>query len=311
MSFVRHVIAKKYIRFLLALNAIFFIVSFIGNVIAVHTTATQKMTADSMFDIQRSPPMVEEGSVAGAHDEAITPTVVPKATVAPKKELAEDNTEDHKPRKDSFKIAVYGDSMVDTMGEGLPYLDKALKKKYPQVKFTLLNYGMGAQNAEDGLARFDKEYRYKNRSHPSLSTVDADIIILGSFAYNPFDPFDRDKHWLALSRLIEKAKDTHADVYVLAEIAPLRSDFGKGPAGVNWDRVTAYEHSGKIIKQLENAVGLSKNLNVILINAYEKSIITAKSEGKREYVSISDGIHPSIKGQEFMADEIAKTLVLE
>lgn len=300
----------------MALNAVFLFANMFGNFAAMQSAKAQSISASKMFDVQQSPPMIEQGEVAGVGDSNVSPTVAvaaPQATGAPQQKLDEqaEQADDHKPRKDNFKIAIFGDSMIDVMGDGLPYLEKALKKKYPEVEFTLYNYGMGAQNVDEGLNRFDKDYKYKTRSYSSLATLDADIIIVGSFAYNPFDPFDRDKHWLSLTRLVEKAKDTHADVYLLAEIAPLRSDFGRGPQGVNWERVTAYEHSGKIIKQLENAVGLSKNLNVILINTYEKSIISAKTEGKREYVNLSDGIHQSIKGQEFMADEIANALVLE
>lgn len=306
---------KKYLRFLAVLNAVFLVASMLGNYNSLSTSRKGSLRASQLFDVQNPPELVEVGEVAGVTDDihvsggrSATPSAAPQS-ISPA-QVSNDASE-RVLRKKEWTIAVYGDSMVDTMGDGLPYLAKALQKKYPEAKFKLYNYGMGAQNVEVGLERFDDDYRYKNRSYEPLSTLDADIIIIGSFAYNPFDPFDRDKHWLSLTRLVEKAKNTYADVYLLAEIAPLRSDFGKGPQGVNWDRVTSYEHSGKIIKQLENAVGLSKNLNVILINAYEKSVITAKSEGRREYVSMSDGIHQSIKGQEFMADEIAKTLILE
>lgn len=315
MSFFRHVMGKKYIRFLMALNAMFLIASMAGNYAAMRTSQQTAVRASQLFDIQNPPTMVEVGEVAGVQDSAV-PTSTPAATGTPSTTTpspadSEVQPVDKTPRKSAWKIAVFGDSMVDTMGEGLPYLEKALKKRYPDVSFTLYNYGMGAQNVEAGLERFNKPFSYKNRKYEPLDTLDADIIIVGSFAYNPFDPFDRDKHWLTLTRLVEKAKDTYADVYLLAEIAPLRSEFGKGPQGVNWDRVTAFEHSGKIIKQLENAVGLSKNLNVLLINAYEKSIVSAKNEGKREYVNAADGIHQSVKGQEFMAEEIAKSLILE
>lgn len=211
------------------------------------------------------------------------------------------------PSRSSYSIAVFGDSMVDTMGERLEYLEHALKKIYPSTSFTLYNFGKGSENVEMGLNRFVSELHYQDRNYPLLAQIQPDIIIIGSFAYNPFTPHDRDKHWLKLTELIKSAQSISPSVYMLAEIAPLRKDFGKGPNGVNWDEQTNYEHSGRIIEQLENAVNLAKDLNIGLIDAFTPTHNSAK-EGERKYVNPGDGIHPSAAGHEFMADLIAKTL---
>ncbi len=211
--------------------------------------------------------------------------------------------------KSDYSIVVYGDSMVDTMGERLEYLEHALKRKYPNVNFTLYNFGKGAENVEMGLNRFGSELHYQDRNYPNLYNIKPDIIIVGSFAYNPFTPYDRDRHWLGLTKLILKAKELTTNSYILAEIAPLRKDFGKGPNGVNWEEQTNYEHSGRIIEQLENAVGLSKALNIPLIDSFNPSLATA-DEGKRIYVNPGDGIHPNVAGHEFMAEKIADVMQL-
>lgn len=206
--------------------------------------------------------------------------------------------------KNDYKIAVYGDSMVDTMGERLEYLEHSLKKIYPSVNFTLFNYGKGAENVEMGLDRWNRALDYQDRHYPSIVDLRPDIIIIGSFAYNPFSPYIRDRHWIGLTKLVETAKTVTPNVYMLAEIAPLRSNFGKGPNGVNWDENTAFTHSGWIVEQLENVVGLSKNLNVSLINVFYQSI------GHSGLTNPSDGIHPSVSGQEFTSDIIADTIQL-
>ena len=208
------------------------------------------------------------------------------------------------PKKQSYTIAIIGDSMVDTMGERLEYLEHVLTKRYPRTDFHLYNYGKGAQNVEDGLARFDSDFNYSDRHYPSLPQLHPDILIVGSFAYNPFSPYDRNQHWVSLTTMVEKAKGVASQVYMLAEIAPLRSDFGKGPGGVNWDSDTAYVHSGHIIEQLENAVGLSKDLGVPIIDAFHPS------GGNRAYVNSNDGIHASVSGHEFTAGIIASRLAL-
>ena len=232
-----------------------------------------------------------------------TPTVAPTETPVPSPTAIPTPTIIKLP-KDSYTIAVFGDSMVDTMGERLEYLEHSLKRKYPATNFNLYNYGKGAQHVEDGLARFYSQFDYQDRHYPPISQIKPDIIILGSFAYNPFFPYDRNRHWLGLARLIDEARTLTPNVYLLDEIRPLRSDFGHGPNGVNWDESTSLEHSGRIIEQLENAIGLSKSKDVSLIDAFNPSL------GDKKYVNPSDGIHPSVAGHEFTADLIASTIKL-
>ena len=221
-----------------------------------------------------------------------TPTLTPSPTTQPLK-------------KNKYSIAVYGDSMVDTMGERLEYLEHALTRKYPNVEFALYNFGMGSQHVETGLLRISDKFDYQDRDYAPLPEIKPDIIIVGSFAYNPFSPYDRDRHWLGLTHLVQAMQQITSHVYMLAEIAPLSSDFGKGPNGVNWETNTSIEHAKKIVELLENAVGLSRTLNIPLINAY------GASQGKKEYVNPSDGIHPSVAGHEFMAEQIVKTMKLD
>lgn len=211
----------------------------------------------------------------------------------------------------AIKLAVFGDSMVDTMGERLEYLEKSLKTRFPQLQFELYNYGMGSQNAEEGFQRLKKPFTYQTRSYPSLSDLHPDILIIGSFAYNPFFPYDRDRHWLALTKIIEEAEKISSNVYILAEIAPQKSSFGRGPNGVNWEADTSYEHATHIVEQLENAVGLSKTLRVSLINVFQQSQINSQKEGRKEYINSDDGIHPSVRGHELMANMIASNIELK
>jgi hypothetical protein len=220
-----------------------------------------------------------------------TPTPLPSPTLTPAPlsiapQVPVPTVTHSKPHaKNDYKIAVYGDSMVDTMGERLEYLEHSLKKIYPNVNFTLYNYGKGAENVEMGLSRWYSALNYQDRHYPSIADLKPDIIVVGSFAYNPFFPYIRDRHWVGLTKLVEIAKTVTPNVYMLAEIAPLRNNFGKGPNGVNWDEHTAYEHSGWIIEQLENAVSLSGDLHVPLIDVFHQSI------GHSGLTNPSDGIH--------------------
>lgn len=212
--------------------------------------------------------------------------------------------------KNSYSIAIIGDSMVDTMGERLEYLEHALKKKYPNVNFTLYNFGQGAQNVEDGLARLHNRLDHQDRRYPSLDEIKPDVLIVGSFSYNPFSPHDPERYKSSLSRFINEAKTISGQTYVLAEIAPLKVGFGKGPGGVNWDDNTSYQQATKIIEQMETAIAVSQSESLPLINAFNPSQAGGDKSGNPKYVNSNDGIHPSVLGHEFMADIIANSLRL-
>ena len=208
-------------------------------------------------------------------------------------------------KKESYLIAIIGDSMVETMGGNLEYLKEELENKYPDAVFVYYNFGKGSENVEEGLARFDDDYSHSGRSFQSVPTINPDILVVGSYAYNPFSPHDKNKHWSLLGDMVKRAQGTDARVYMLAEIAPLAVGLGKGVGGVNWPEDKAHEHSKTIIEQLENAIGLAGTLGVDLIDAYNPSRVEDSSFGIIEYVDGHDGIHPSVEGHIFMAKLIA------
>lgn len=199
--------------------------------------------------------------------------------------------------------------MVDTMGENLDYLDKEMMARYKNVKFKFYNYGIGSQNVVEGNKRFDVPFSYQTRSYPRINEIKADIIIISSFAYNPLYPYNKNLYLENLKDLIAKSKNTGAKVYLLAEIAPLKTGFGKGVGGVNWDEAKTKEHVGLIIQNLDSAVALAAQTNTPLINAYKASQVDSKY-GNKLYVGSHDGIHPSVEGEIFMAEQIAETLKL-
>ena len=242
--------------------------------------------------------------VIGAATTKITPTAV-KPSIEPTITA----TPSAQPKKKSYSIVLIGDSMIDTMGENVDYLGKSLKEKYPTTKFTLYNYGIGGQNVQQGLDRFDSNFAYNTRNFPPIPQVHPDIIIIGSFAYNPFAPYDRDRHWITLKKLINKAKEVSSSVYILAEIAPLNENFGKGPHGVNWPSEMTMTQAREITELLDNAVALGKEVGIPVINVYY-STRAFGNYGSGAYTNTDDGIHPSIAGHTFIADMIAKTFQL-
>lgn len=205
-------------------------------------------------------------------------------------------------------IAIYGDSMVDTMETGLPYLEAALRQYYPQADFKLFNYGIGAETIDKGLARFDQGYSYKDRNYPPISLAGAEIIIIESFAYNPQGEPGLDTQWSALSQMVSQARAGGAQVLLLATIAPTKAQFGQGPGGVNWPADLAWEQAALINRYLDNAVKLGQSLGVPVIDAYHSSL-AGNGEGVLTYISSHDHIHPSVAGHQFVAGLIARKIV--
>lgn len=226
----------------------------------------------------------------------LTPTLTPTRSIVLKKA--------------SYTVAIFGDSMVDTMGEKLEYLQKILAHKYPQTKFNLYNYGIGGQNVEQGLGRFESSFANRERNFPPIPALVPDVLIIGSFAYNPFSTHDRNKHYALLKELIIKARATSLHVYLLAEIAPLETGFGKGKNGVNMPEDVALEQAKHIIEQLDDVINLSKAENIPLINVYYESKVNG-SYGNPEFVNKDDGIHPSEAGHLFTARLIVESINLD
>lgn len=217
------------------------------------------------------------------------------------------------PSKKSYTIAIIGDSMAETMGDSIDYLQTSIKKKYPTTGFAMYNYGIGSENIEEGLARFDKPFDHGNRHYVSLTGLKPDILIIGSYAYNPLVPFDKNKHYRDLIELGTRAKQVspNTKVYLLAEIAPLAKGFGTGPGGVNWPADLANSQAEKIVEQMQNVFVAARDLDLPLIDVYNASLVSGSEYGQEQYVGTHDHIHPSVLGQIFTADIITETLRLD
>jgi hypothetical protein len=213
--------------------------------------------------------------------------------------------------KDQYVFAIIGDSMAETMGDSIDYVLAILRKKYPNTHFAMYNYGIGSENITSGLARFDAPFDHGTRHYPPMAEVKPDIIIVGSYAYNPLVPYDRAQHESALTNLVNKSRQLSNQVYMLAEIAPVENGFGTGPGGANWPADLANAQVQKIIEQMGNVFTVSAKLSVPVIDVYNKSKMPGSVYGNPDYVSTHDNIHYSLLGQDLTAGIIVNTIVLK
>lgn len=213
-------------------------------------------------------------------------------------------------RKTNYTIALLGDSMIDTLGPDAPHLKDRLKKLYPSVSFTILNYGVGGENIESGISRLTSEYTYLGEVKPSLISQNPDIVVVESFGYNPYiDPINEvDRHWLALAQLIDTLKSSlpHTKIIIGATIAPNANIFGDG--ALNWSDQQKTEKVVRIKSLLENAIKFARSQNIPLANAYAPSL-KSDGNGKIEYINPGDHIHYSDAGRDLFAREISRTIV--
>ncbi|MEK7580651.1 MAG: GDSL-type esterase/lipase family protein [Patescibacteria group bacterium] len=228
-----------------------------------------------------------------------TPTVAAFVTLSPKPTASPSPAPNLS--KSTYNIVLYGDSMIDTMGD-MKYISDALTKKYPKTKFDLYNYGIGGQNVKQGFERLNLNFSNQGRVYEAIGNIKPDVIILGTFAYNPFDPHSTDNYKNYLTPLITQIKTKGGQLYLLLEVAPLKENFGVGPHGINWPADLAQKQSQHIEEQLLAAKSVAQNMGIPIIDVY------TKTKGIPSYTNTDDGIHPSYDGQVFTANLIIQTV---
>ncbi len=205
--------------------------------------------------------------------------------------------------KSSYTIAVLGDSMVDTLGPGVPHLARALKIAFPHAEFTLYNYGVGGTNIDYGLERVTSDYQYLGTPVPSLVSRHPDIVVVESFGYNPysFDEGAINKHWLKLAEIVDTVKRRLPGVTIIiaATVSPDRATFGDGALGLAFSAEDKRKKTDIIKEYLESTVRFAQSQHLPLADAYHASV---NSPGR--YINGGDHIHPSDMGKELFAQKI-------
>ena len=208
--------------------------------------------------------------------------------------------------KGKLTVAVLGDSMIDTMGPGLPDLKQELIRRFPGTSFTLLNYGVGASNIESGLNRLTNGYTYLGETKPALLSQNPDILVIESFAYNHWGntQSDLDRQWLNISKIIEVAKSHHPGIKIVlaATIAPHCPDYTDGSANLPPER--KYAECATVKAYLQNLVNFASSQHFPLADAYHSSL--TGEDGNPQYINQGDHIHPSAAGRLLFSQKVAE-----
>lgn len=215
-------------------------------------------------------------------------------------------------KKPHYTIAFLGDSMIDTLGSDLRLVNDELVRVYPETDFILLNYGVGGENIISGLERVTRDTVYLGFPRPALILTHPDVVVIESFAYNPFS-FDvgaLEQHWLSLAYIVDaiKANIPKAKVIISATIAPNSRTFGDGASGLSFSEIDKWQRTQTIKSYLDNAIKFAKSEGLPLADVYHASI-DANGDGKELYVSPGDHIHYSDLGRQLFARTVVNTIV--
>lgn len=210
----------------------------------------------------------------------------------------------------TYTIAVFGDSMIDTLGPKIPTLETALKVYYPHHNFKILNYGVGSETIEMAKKRLTEGYEYKDQSFPSLVSNHPDLIIVESFAYNNFGNSKEgiDKHWLDLGAITTTIKQNlpHSKILLAATIAPNSIIFANNVPGISYSAMEKIEKTKTIGLYVNNLINFANSQKYPLADAYHPSL--TGTDGDKSYINPADNIHPSPQGAKLFSDTLAKAI---
>lgn len=208
------------------------------------------------------------------------------------------------------RIALLGDSMIDTLGRDLPYLRKKLESSYPEKVFMLYNYGHGSTNLDQGCARLTQETTYLTTTYPPIVSMKPQIIVLESFAYNHWSAasHDLDRHWITLARCIDiiKKESPNTRIILAATIAPNAQI--NGSALQDFSPENRREWNTTTHAYLQNMLRFAVSEKYPLADAYTPSL-DQTGQGHVKYIDTTDHLHPSDAGKILFSETVADTIV--
>jgi len=212
--------------------------------------------------------------------------------------------------KEVYIIALLGDSMMEALGPlGGPFSEK-LGNLYQNQDIIVDNYSVGSTNILSIDERLRKELSSGQWSFkPLIQRDDIDLIVVGSFAYNPLSHITDRKEALetqnkALTDLmmtIEKEMP-QTKVVFLSTIAPSKEFFGKS---LNLDPEKRLIQVQERKEYLANHIAFANKHSIPVIDVYHESL-NENGDGNLEYINPDDFIHPSAVGVDVISSQMAE-----
>jgi len=183
--------------------------------------------------------------------------------------------------REEVKIAALGDSLtygwMTSIGF-LDYLRVMIDKKYPQCKLQIFNRGIPGDTASDGLRRVEKD----------VIKLLPDLVFIQFALNDAYTDISTEEFRNNIDSLILKIKkNTTSEIALLTSVALINPDENR----------FALEFYKKISES-----GEKFKLPVVLVHEYWSKKISAGIN--HSTLVQSDGIHPTEKGYELMAEAV-------
>ncbi|MDD3999050.1 MAG: SGNH/GDSL hydrolase family protein [Candidatus Shapirobacteria bacterium] len=205
-------------------------------------------------------------------------------------------------------LALLGDSMIDTLSEDICL--SSLQKYFPTTKFNLFNYGYGSSTIESATKRLGEDTIYLDKVNPALLSLNPDIIVIESFAYNNFGNSEKgiERHSQALDEIttLIKEKSPSSKIVLASTIAPDSINFASGIKNMQFSALEKIEKTNTIKLYLQNLINFAYKNNLPLSDAFHPSLFG--QNGLSELIDPVDHLHPSAFGSELFCDTLGKSL---
>lgn len=218
---------------------------------------------------------------------------------------------ERKKQKQKIKVAVLGDSMVDVLEPGMPYLEEKLETYFFAHDFDIYNCGVGSSDMEYALERLTNSYEYKEMQFPPVLSLNPDVLVIESFAYNNFGYGQEglDKQWLLIAQMIDRVREVSPSTRIIlaTTVGPNSKIYGDGISGIHWNQAQKLIKAETVRKYLDNMVNFADSQGYPIADTYHASIDVA-GEGRPVYINSDDNLHPSRNGKELFCNQVFKEI---
>ena len=179
------------------------------------------------------------------------------------------------------KLAALGDSLTYgwmTQYGFLDYLEILINKKYPDSQLSIFNKGVPGDTANDGLHRVERD----------VIKLSPDLVFIQFALNDAYSGFSANDFQKNIEAIIEKIKERlNSEIALLTSVSIQDNSMNR----------VANEFYMKISES-----GKKYNLPVIYVHKYWEKMIT--SGIKHSQLVQYDGVHPTEKGYELMAEAV-------
>lgn len=211
------------------------------------------------------------------------------------------------PKKQSYRMVIVGDSIVNTLGLNANVLRERLIDYYPDSEFVTYNYGYPSTNILSLYTRLTEKTKNGSIENNPIIKQEVELIIIESFGYNPLSEYTLSEGLKKQEEELEKSvrlilsEKPNVSIAFLTPIAPDPVNFARGSIDLtpevrkNWVE--------ERIAYIDNHRKFAIDKGIPVIDVYPMSL-NPDGSVNRTYIS-DDSIHPSKAGVELISKVIA------